>query len=339
MRLKRVLAACAAAIMILGTLSGCGNSASTGGSASSAGQTAEGETVNLKWVIIGNGMPSNYDTWIAKVNEYIGEKVGVNLEMEVIPWGDWDKRRNIIVSTNEPYDIIFGTGNNYIADISLGAYYDITDMISDNMPGLTELMPEKYWDGVKVQGRIYGIPTYKDSSISNYAVWDKELVDEYSLDIASLTEIESLTETFEMLKAEKNLKYWGCHRLVMGTIKGDSSAWQSTKIGAGSVPIETDEGWLLIYHGVINTCNGFVYRMGCALLDLEEPWKVKKRTKNYILGPHELYECVGDVPNVVFPCAALTDAATGRIAIYYGCADTVTGLAFTTADRLMAYME
>ncbi len=125
----------------------------------------------------------------------------------------------------------------------------------------------------------------------------------------------------------------------MGTIKGDASAWQSTKIGAGSVPIETSEGWLLIYHGVINTCNGFVYRMGCALLDLEEPWKVRKRTKNYILGPHELYECVGDVPNVVFPCAAFTDAATGRIAVYYGCADTVTGLAFTTVDRLMAYMD
>lgn len=58
-----------------------------------------------------------------------------------------------------------------------------------------------------------------------------------------------------------DLKYWGCHRYVMGTIQGDASAWQSTKIGAGSVPIETDKGWLLIYHGVINTCNGFVYRM------------------------------------------------------------------------------
>ncbi len=141
------------------------------------------------------------------------------------------------------------------------------------------------------------------------------------------------------LSESPDMKYWGCHRYVMGTIKGDASAWQCTKIGAGSVPIETDEGWLLIYHGVINTCNGFVYRMGCALLDLNEPWKVLKRTKKYILGPHELYECVGDVPNVVFPCAALADAATGRIAIYYGCADTVTGLAFTTVDRLIEYME
>jgi beta-1,4-mannooligosaccharide/beta-1,4-mannosyl-N-acetylglucosamine phosphorylase len=60
---------------------------------------------------------------------------------------------------------------------------------------------------------------------------------------------------------------------------------------------------------------------------------------NYVLAPDELYERTGDVPNVVFPCAALTDADTGRIAIYYGCADTVVGLAFTTVDDLMAAME
>ncbi|MEG1381470.1 MAG: glycoside hydrolase family 130 protein, partial [Ruthenibacterium sp.] len=136
-----------------------------------------------------------------------------------------------------------------------------------------------------------------------------------------------------------DLTYWGKHRWVMGTVDGDASAWQSKKIGPGAVPIETDEGWLLIYHGVINTCNGFVYRIGTALLDLDRPWIVKARCRNYILAPQELYECVGDVPNVTFPCAALTDAATGRIAVYYGCADTVTGLAFTTVDELISYMK
>lgn len=149
-------------------------------------------------------MPDNYDSWIGKVNDYIGEKIGVNLEMEVIPWGDWDDRRNIIISTNEPYDIIFGNGNNYMADIKLGAYVDITDMIPEQMKEFNELMPEKYWDAVKVDDRIYGVPAYKDSSISNYAVWDKELVDEYNIDYKNLTTIESLTPTFEMLKKEKN---------------------------------------------------------------------------------------------------------------------------------------
>lgn len=139
--------------------------------------------------------------------------------------------------------------------------------------------------------------------------------------------------------ASPDLTFWGRHRFVMGTVPGSASAWQATKIGPGPVPIATDEGWLLIYHGVINTCNGFVYRMGCALLDMEEPWKVKLRSRNYILGPEEYYECVGDVPNVTFPCAALADADTGRICIYYGCADTVTGIAFTTVEELMEHMR
>lgn len=136
-----------------------------------------------------------------------------------------------------------------------------------------------------------------------------------------------------------DMTYWGKHRFVMGTIKGNDSAWQSTKIGPGPVPIETDEGWLLFYHGVLNSCNGFVYSVGAVLLDIDQPWKVKYRTKPYLLSPQTMYECVGDVPNVVFPCAALTDAPSGRITIYYGCADTVTGLAFTTVDETIAYMK
>jgi beta-1,4-mannooligosaccharide/beta-1,4-mannosyl-N-acetylglucosamine phosphorylase len=136
-----------------------------------------------------------------------------------------------------------------------------------------------------------------------------------------------------------DMVHWGCHRHVMGTADFKDSGWQSTKIGAGPVPIETEEGWLLLYHGVLTSCNGFVYSMGAALLDLNRPWNVLYRLRPYLLSPQELYECAGDVPNVVFPCAALTDADTGRIAIYYGCADTVTGIAFSTIDILMEYIK
>jgi beta-1,4-mannooligosaccharide/beta-1,4-mannosyl-N-acetylglucosamine phosphorylase len=129
--------------------------------------------------------------------------------------------------------------------------------------------------------------------------------------------------------------YWGKHRLVMRQAGG----WQATKIGAGPIPIETTEGWLLFYHGVLTSCNGFVYSMGAALLDLDEPWKVLARTEPYLLHPKEIYEQVGDVPNVVFPCAALTDAATGRTAIYYGAADTVTCLAFCHVDEVVAFTK
>ncbi len=122
-----------------------------------------------------------------------------------------------------------------------------------------------------------------------------------------------------------DLIHWGRHRHVMSPVP---LSWQSTKVGAGPVPIETSEGWLLLYHGVLTSCNGFVYSMGAALLDLDEPWRVIARSSSYLLAPAASYERVGDVPNVVFPCAALVDPATDRIAIYYGGADTVVCLAF-----------
>jgi beta-1,4-mannooligosaccharide/beta-1,4-mannosyl-N-acetylglucosamine phosphorylase len=133
-----------------------------------------------------------------------------------------------------------------------------------------------------------------------------------------------------------DLIHWGRHRFVMAP---KPWTWQSTKIGAGPTPIETSEGWLLFYHGVLTSCNGFVYSFGAALLDLERPWKVIYRSAPYLLSPQRLYECVGDVPNVVFPCAALADSATDRIALYYGCADTVTGLAFGYVHEVLDFLK
>lgn len=132
-----------------------------------------------------------------------------------------------------------------------------------------------------------------------------------------------------------DMKYWGRHRFVMGTTMG----WQATKIGAGPIPIETTEGWLLIYHGVLTSCNGFVYSFGAALLDLEKPWKVIARGEPYLLSPQKLYEQVGDVPNVVFPCAAIVDGDTGRIAIYYGAADTSTCLAYGYVHEIVDFVK
>jgi beta-1,4-mannooligosaccharide/beta-1,4-mannosyl-N-acetylglucosamine phosphorylase len=132
-----------------------------------------------------------------------------------------------------------------------------------------------------------------------------------------------------------DLIYWGKHRWVMSPIGG----WQATKVGAGPTPIETSEGWLMFYHGVLTSCNGFVYSFSAALLDLDQPWKIIARAKPYLLAPQTLYECVGDVPNVAFPCAALVDAPTGRVAIYYGCADTVTGLAFAYIDEVVEFVK
>jgi beta-1,4-mannooligosaccharide/beta-1,4-mannosyl-N-acetylglucosamine phosphorylase len=133
-----------------------------------------------------------------------------------------------------------------------------------------------------------------------------------------------------------DLVHWGRHRHVLGTVP---LSWQATKVGAGPTPIETEHGWLVLYHGVLTSCNGFVYSMGAALLDLDEPWHVVARASDYLLSPQVLYEQVGDVPNVVFPCAALVDRERDRLSVYYGAADTVVCLAHGHLSEVLAFVR
>lgn len=139
------------------------------------------------------------------------------------------------------------------------------------------------------------------------------------------------------LSESPDMVYWGKHRHVMG--KTGDYWWENVKIGGGAAPIETTEGWLLFYHGVTGTCNGLVYSIGGAILDIDQPSVVKYRCTNFLLTPEEWYEERGFVPNVTFPCATIHDARSGKIAIYYGAADSCVGLAFTTVDEVVAYIK
>jgi beta-1,4-mannooligosaccharide/beta-1,4-mannosyl-N-acetylglucosamine phosphorylase len=136
-----------------------------------------------------------------------------------------------------------------------------------------------------------------------------------------------------------DMKYWGEHRNVMQVAPFTESAWQCTKIGAGSVPFLTDEGWLMFYHGVINTCNGFRYAMGAAILEKDAPENVKYRTRPYLLTPSVSYEFNGDVPNVVFPCAALHNLEEDKVAVYYGAADTCVAVAFGRISEIIQFTK
>lgn len=139
------------------------------------------------------------------------------------------------------------------------------------------------------------------------------------------------------LSFSPDMKFWGEHRNVMSPMPFEQSAWQCTKVGAGSVPILTEEGWLMFYHGVITTCNGYRYSMGAVLLDKDEPWRVLRRSKDYLLAPAAIYELTGDVPDVVFPCAALTEG--DKVCVYYGAADTCVGIAFGKISEILDWLK
>lgn len=116
-----------------------------------------------------------------------------------------------------------------------------------------------------------------------------------------------------------DLVNWGRSEVVM-TTRPDH--WDCSRIGASAPPIETDRGWLEIYHGVKETAAGPIYRLGVVMLDLENPAHVLGRAAIPILTPREYYERVGDIGNVVFSCGAIHDERSGDVKMYYGAADT-----------------
>ncbi|MEN6373021.1 MAG: glycosidase [Armatimonadota bacterium] len=133
------------------------------------------------------------------------------------------------------------------------------------------------------------------------------------------------------LTESEDLVHWGHPWCVI--MERDGPRWDACKIGANTVPIETPEGWLILYHGVKMFAAGPTYRMGMALLDLEDPRRLIARLPFWVLGPSEYYETSGAVPNIVFSCG---HTQTGnRINLYYGAADCRLCVATASVNELI----
>jgi predicted GH43/DUF377 family glycosyl hydrolase len=123
-----------------------------------------------------------------------------------------------------------------------------------------------------------------------------------------------------------NLVNWTDSDLVMRPRK---DSWDCLKIGAAGPPIELDEGWLLIYHGV---SKDRVYCLGAAILDKDDPKRVLSRTLKPIIEPIEEYEQFGHVSNVIFSCGAVLQE--NNLLVSYGAADTVIGVATFEINKI-----
>lgn len=122
-----------------------------------------------------------------------------------------------------------------------------------------------------------------------------------------------------------DLRNWGTHQIMLPARRG--GWWDANKVGLSPPPIETPEGWLMIYHGVRHTASGSLYRIGLALFELERPDVCVARGESWVFGPETPYERQGDVANAVFPCGLTVGEDGDRIFMYYGAADTSIAVA------------
>ncbi|MBL8155637.1 MAG: glycosidase [Anaerolineae bacterium] len=134
-----------------------------------------------------------------------------------------------------------------------------------------------------------------------------------------------------------DLRHWGSHKIMMEARWG--AWWDATKIGLSPPPIKTPQGWLVIYHGVRQTAAGSLYRLGLALFDLNDPTHCLKRGDEWVFGPEEVCEQVGDVGYVVFPCGYTLDPDGDTIRLYYGAADSSIALATASIRELLEWLE
>jgi len=132
-----------------------------------------------------------------------------------------------------------------------------------------------------------------------------------------------------------DLKHWGDHQVVLTARSG--GWWDANKIGLSTPPLETSEGWLILYHGVKETVSGSIYRLGLALLDREDPSRALKRTDQWIFGPEESYERSGDVGNVVFPCGWILKG--DELRVYYGGADSCVAIAIARLSDILDFLK
>lgn len=139
------------------------------------------------------------------------------------------------------------------------------------------------------------------------------------------------------MSCSPDLRHWGSHRLILEARRG--GWWDANKIGLSPPPIETSQGWLVIYHGVRQTASGSLYRLGLALFDLDSPERCLMRGDEWVFGPEEPYERRGDVDNVVFPCGTTIAPDGDTLHMYYGAADSSIALATGSIRAILDRLE
>jgi predicted GH43/DUF377 family glycosyl hydrolase len=143
--------------------------------------------------------------------------------------------------------------------------------------------------------------------------------------------------THMWLSYSPDLKYWGEAQVLIAAQRG--SHWDANKIGLGPPPLLTKEGWLICYHAVRTTASGSIYRVGLAMLDRDDPSKVIARSNEWVFGPREPYEQMGDVPGVVFPCGWILRDDGDTVHVYYGGADTVVCVAEASLSQMLQHLR
>ena len=214
MRLGALALSTAMAVSLLTGCSG-GNNSSTGGT-SGANSTASNtstsssaeenqEVTTLTWYMSINPVAADTEEVIAALNEYTREKINVEIDYKVIANPDYKEKMPNLINAGEYFDICFTSNwtTDYLQFVGKDAFMDITEMLPENAKETYEFIPDAMWDAVKVNGSIYGVPSYKEMGWQGGIVYNSDMAEAYGIDMSTVKTFEDYTAVLETV-AEKS---------------------------------------------------------------------------------------------------------------------------------------
>lgn len=244
--LSRILALGLTAVMTAGMLAGCGggdggseSTEASGGASeessaeessaeeSSAEESSEeapeesseaessqeaeggsGEVPTLVYWTVGGTPADDFEENIAQISDYTEEKIGVRLDVKIAAWDQYDTKMNTIVNTGEYFDLMFTNNTNYSKFVNLGAFEDITDLVQSVTPELYSFIPEQLWSGTQIHGKVYAVPTYKDSSLTQFYYIDDTYVQKYNIDMTTIDSMQALDPIVREIKEAEGKSFY-----------------------------------------------------------------------------------------------------------------------------------
>lgn len=204
-------------------------------------ETASKDVPTLTWWTIGGQVPNNFSKAVDAMNAYTAEKIGVKVDIKVASWGEWDTKMNTIVNTGEPFDIMFTNSGKYSKQVAMGAFADITDLVQSETPDLYKLIPEKVWEGTKIGGKYYSVPTYKDSALTQYWVFDDKYVQKYNIDINNIKTLQDLDKPLHDMKAGEGKSFYPLPMTQGEGLNGFFNDYDDLTLGFPPIGVKADD--------------------------------------------------------------------------------------------------
>mgnify|MGYP002093986337 CR=1 FL=1 len=248
--MNKILALGVVAAMTAGMLAGCGSSASTtdgaaaGTEAASNSAASNGEVPTLVWWTIGGTPADDFDQAVSQISDYAEEKIGVRIDVKIAGWADYETKMNNIINTGEYFDLMFVNNTNYTKFVNLNALENITDLVQTETPDLYNFIPADLWEGAKIHGNVYAVPTYKDSSLTQFWMLDDAYVQKYNIDVDSIKDYATLNDALQTIKEGEGKSKYPMQLAQGSTFNGFFNNYDGLASGLQPLPIfGSAQGW------------------------------------------------------------------------------------------------